>query len=362
MKIAPDSPAYVTVTFHRLRILAQTGTSEAASRQIDDLLAHRTPTLSRSATNQFLALRMKYASSLQDFLHFAPRVFEAVPANSNTPDASGGAPATATRNNFYFDSHASVVLTEKLPLRMLAEAAKSTTLPALLRREIVIAAWTRAILLNNEATARELVPTAQELVPEIKDALADYSSAPDTSSRKFAAVFAILLSPGFRPFVSAGYHRGELYTVGESRFDRIDNLHDNWWCASAPTSQNQAYGANYYTMFATLSSPLSEIYPQGKVPSPIFLTKDDRATATKERAKLESQPAAPNWLGKQALAWANSHPDDPRVPEALHLVVRARRYGCADSSGENYSKPAFTLLHNLYPENPWTKQTPYWFQ
>src|ERR1700739_2338304 len=106
---------------------------------------------------------MKYASSLQDFLRFAPRAFEAVPANSNTPDASGGAPATATRNNFYFDSDASVVLTEKLPLRMLAEAAKSTMLPAPLRREIVIAAWTRAILLNNEGTARELVPTWQEL-------------------------------------------------------------------------------------------------------------------------------------------------------------------------------------------------------
>jgi hypothetical protein len=361
MKIAPDSPAYVTVTFHRLRILAQTGSSEAASRQIDDLLAHRTPTLYRSATNQFLALRMKCASSLQDFLHFAPRVFEAVPANSNTPDASGGAPATATRNNFYFDSDASVVLTEKLPLRMLAEAAKSTTLPAPLRREIVTAAWTRAILLNNEATARELVPTAQELVPEIKDALADYRSAPDTSSREFAAVFAVLRNPGFRPFVSAGYHRGELYTVGEPRFDRIDNLHDNWWCASAPTSQNQAYGANYYTMFATLSRPLSEIYTQGKVPSPIFLTEDDRATATRERAKLESQPAA-NWLGKQTLDWANSHPEDPRIPEALHLVVRAHRYGCNDASPENYSKSAFTLLHKRYPDSDWTKRTPYWFQ
>jgi len=362
MKIAPGSPAYVTVTFHRLRILAETGSSQAASRQIDQLLGQRTPALSRSATNQFLALRTKYASSLQDFLHFAPRVFEAVPANSSTPDASGGAPVSPTKNNFYFDSDASVVLTEKLPLRMLAESAKSTTLPAPLRREIVIAAWTRAILLNNEGTARELVPTAQELVPEIKGALADYSSAPDTSSRQYAALFAMLRNPGFRPFVSAGYHRGELYTVGESRFDRIDNLHDNWWCASTPTSQNQAYGANYYAMFATLSSPLSQIYPQGKVPSPIFLTEDDRATATKERAELESQPAAPNWLGKQTLDWANSHPDDPRIPEALHLVVRARRYGCADSSGENYSKPAFTLLHKRYPDSDWTKQTPYWFQ
>jgi TolA-binding protein len=362
MKIAPDSPAYVTATFHRLRILAQTGSSEAASRQIDQLLAQRTPVLSRSATNQFRALRMKYASSLQDFLHFAPRVSSDAPANPDSASTSSDLAAAPNKMISYFDADASVVFTEKLPLQLLAEAAKSTTLPAWLRRDVVIAAWTRAILLHNEGLARELAPTAQELVPEIKGPLDDYLKAADSPAREFAAVFAILRNPGFRSFVSAGYPRGTLYTVGEPRFDRLDNLHDNWWCASAPTSQNQAYGANYYTMFATLSSPLSEIYPQGKVPSPIFLTEDDRATATKERAELESQPAAPNWLGKQALGWATSHPDDPRVPEALHLVVRARRYGCSDSSTENYSKQAFTLLHKRYPDSDWTKKTPYWFE
>jgi len=49
------------------------------------------------------------------------------------------------------------------------------------------------------------------------------------------------------------------------------------------------------------------------------------------------------------------------VPEALHLVVRAWRYGCAETTGENYSKQAFELLHKRYPESVWTKQTPYWF-
>jgi len=359
MKVAPDSPAYVTVTFHRLRILAQTGSSQTTNRQIDELLAQRTPALSRSATNKFLALRMKFAVSLEDFLHFAPRASDYAPPDSNPPDPARPASTSATKTVPYFDSDASVVLTEKLPLRMLAESAKSTALPAGQRREIAVAAWTRAILLNDETIARELVPTMQDLVPEIKDALGDYHSAPDAPTRQFAAVFAILRNPGFRPFVSAGYARGNLYTVGEPRFDRIDNLHDNWWCSSAGS---HGYGENYYAMFATLSGPLQEIYRGGKVDSPLFLAAEDRTTATKERDELESQTSAPNWLGKQALAWANAHPDDPRVPEALHLVVRARRYGCSDASGENYSKPAFTLLHKLYPDSPWTKQTPYWFQ
>jgi hypothetical protein len=44
----------------------------------------------------------------------------------------------------------------------------------------------------------------------------------------------------------------------------------------------------------------------------------------------------------------------------LHLVVRARRYGCTEPSGENYSKAAYDLLHKRYPSSEWTKKT-YWF-
>jgi hypothetical protein len=134
------------------------------------------------------------------------------------------------------------------------------------------------------------------------------------------------------------------------------------WCAFATEPKDNYYGQNYYRMFITLSSPLQEVYPESKSPSPNFLTEEQRASASRELSGLEAQLGARNWLGKLAIDWANAHPDDPRVPEALHLVVRAIRYGCTDSSPENYSKPAFTLLHKRYPDSDWTKKTPYWFQ
>jgi hypothetical protein len=358
LKIAPDSPAYLTVTFHRLRLLEQSGNSDAARHQLEQLLAQRGPTLSFSARNQFLALRMKLATSLQEFLQFAPRSSNDVEAYPNPPEGNA-APAPASAS--HFDADASVVLTEKLPLRMLAEAAKSPALPKPLRRDIVIAAWTRAILLDQETTARELVPAAEELVPEAAAEFAEFNRTTDDSSLRFAAVLAILRNPGFRPFVTAGYPRGNLYTVGEPRFDRIDNFHDNWWCSLTPNSKSESYGQDYYRMFINLSSPLKDVYPENKIPSPSFLTTDDRAVVAKEQSELAAQPAAPNWLGKLALDWANAHPDDARVPEALHLVVRASRYGCTESTGENYSKQAFELLHKRYPESQWTKKTPYWF-
>jgi len=63
------------------------------------------------------------------------------------------------------------------------------------------------------------------------------------------------------------------------------------------------------------------------------------------------------------LAWADSHADDPRVPEALHYVNRADRYGCPEPGDRkvNYSKIAFTLLHKRYPKSEWTEKTPLWF-
>ena len=48
-----------------------------------------------------------------------------------------------------------------------------------------------------------------------------------------------------------------------------------------------------------------------------------------------------------------------RVPEALHLVVRLTQYGDAGNSG--VSRRAYNLLRTSYPNNSWTKKTPFWY-
>lgn len=378
-KIAPDSPAYLTMTFHRLRLLAQSGNLDAARHDLDDLLAQQTTSMPISARNEFRALRMKLAPNLYEFLQFAPRV--STEASNAAPLPSGKsdyAPGTwdyaATRP--HFDSDASVVLTEKLPLHLLADATQSTALPPSLRADVAIAAWTRAIELRNEVVAREMTPVLAELVPELKDDLAAYAAA-DPDSRQFTAIFAILRNPGFRPFVSASPGRGWFYSANDTRFNSIDNFSDNWWCAFEPSLNAQRSTGGYYLLFATLRGPLQEIYPQGVVPEPVFLSAEDKSAARNEVTALSALPSAPRWLGQLAVEWAIAHPDDPRVPESLHDVVRAWRYGCTEPSQAgttettsgtsaqkekpNYSKLAFQLLHSRYPDNPWTKKTPDWF-
>jgi hypothetical protein len=368
-KIGPDSPAYLTLNFHRLRLLEQSGNADTVRHDLDQLLARQGYSMPISAKNEFLALRMKLAANLAEFLQFAPRL---------STDAAGVAPIPAGKSDYdpgtpeyavtrpHFDSDASVVLTEKLPLGLLADAAKSNTLPPALRSDIAIAAWTRAILLKNDAIAREMTPVLTELVPELKDDLAEYSKTSDAAAGQSAAVFAILRNPGFRPFVSASPGRGWFYHIGkvESNFGAIDNFGDNWWCPFLPTQKNQHPAGGFYLMFSTLRAPLQEIYPGGVVSSPTFLSAQDKSTAAEELNALAALPSAPRWLGQFTIDWAKAHPDDPRVPEALHNVVRSWRNGCTETDAKdasNYSKDAFEILHTRYPDNDWTKKTPYWF-
>jgi hypothetical protein len=354
LKVAPSSPAYVTVTFHRLRLLAESGHLEQARAGLHRVLSNPALALTQSARNQFLALRATVSTSLADWLRYASRV----PA---VPGGRSGMTVQDLRKNpqAFFDTDASIVLTEKLPMRLLAQASQSTTLPAPLRKQIAIAVWTRAILLHDAPIAREMTPVLAVLAPELKSPLAAYASAKNGPARRFAAAFLVLHFPAMRPFVNAGEFRVS-YT-GPEKLSDLDPFRDNWWCLMGPPPKNAQWQWNYYTMYTRLSPPLRQIYPDGNVPSPAFLNTSERAAAAKEWSALGSLPAAPTWLGSETLAWAKAHPNDPRVPEALHLAVRATRYGCLDAESGTYSRRAFTFLHNRYPRSPWTRKTPYWF-
>ena len=69
-------------------------------------------------------------------------------------------------------------------------------------------------------------------------------------------------------------------------------------------------------------------------------------------------------LGDRVLNWADFHRRDPRVPEALHRVVRATRCGITGPYEDvgAVSQDAFVRLHQRYPDSEWTTRSPYWFE
>lgn len=347
LKIKPGSPAFATVSYHTLRLGIEAGRMDAARKQLDTLLAAGAQTLPPSALNQFRSLRLRVAASLDEFLKYAQRV----PSGFTYDEDGRELPAEQTddfekpkqtpRNKLSWDEDATRALNEAMPLAVLKEAAVNTTLPAHLRRELALAVWTRAVLLDDEATAAELAPLVAGLVPQLKEELGAYTAAADQAARKFAAIYLILKFPGARPSVDGGTGR----TV---ELEKIEDYRDNWWCQ--------------YGHVADPDNPFGKRPAKAGAVGPLFLTAAQKTAANSEWKRLAALGTAPNYLCVQAIKWANTQPADPRAPEALHLAVRATRYGCTNDQTGTLSKQAYDTLHRKYPKSEWAQKTKYWFK
>ncbi|HKP47235.1 MAG TPA: hypothetical protein VJT50_11590 [Pyrinomonadaceae bacterium] len=341
--VSANSPAYPSAAFYLVRLQMEANKSADARAVLDQLLREHRSRFNTSAINLLRQQRMLVAASLEDFLNYATRV----PAGLSWNDDGREIPADDSEvseemkplsGKPLFDEDAARVLNEKLPVSVLKQAAASKVLPGHLRRDVAQAAWLRAVILDDVATANDLAPTLKELAPDMSGLLDKYVAMQDPAAKKFAAIYAWLKYPGLEPVVDAGVGR-------TGPLSEQDSYRDNWWCSAA---------------FMGATDDTTKKKPE--VFSPSFLTKLQRAAAAKEYSILSSLGAAPNYIARSVVEYATKNPTDPRVPEALHLAVNTTRHGCTDKQTGRWSKAAYDFLHHRFPNNSWTKQTPYWFK
>jgi hypothetical protein len=172
----------------------------------------------------------------------------------------------------------------------------------------------------------------QATYPAAKALLEHYASETDPDAMRFAAAYLMLRYPSLDREVVEGYDRRSLLGV---RLSSLEAFRQNWWCGMDP-----------------------QFDPH---PAP-FLNPEEAETVLREIGDLQVSGAAPTYLGREAIRWAKAHQQDPRSPEALHLAVRATRYGCTDDQNGEVSKAAFRLLHRQWPQSVWAAKTPYWFR
>jgi tetratricopeptide (TPR) repeat protein len=356
-KVEPSSPAFASLAFHSVRLLIELGKTEEARSYLDKLLSARKPNLPPSARNLLLTQRTRLARNLDEFLHYAARV----PTAISSGDTAGQIPDNlrfrrergAPSDRPYFDFDASSVFTEKMPTRLLAEAALRTQVPKHLRRELAVGAWTRSLLLGQDDVTAKLNPIMEENFPELKAQLRQLAAAEGREAKDFTGALILLNHPGLEPHVGDGRPR-------RTAVDRIDDYRDNWWCSFTPHSTAASSPWERYPVFWA-GKPLALVYPEGKVNSPAFLDEAQKAAADAEWKRLGELGSGPSYLSRKVVEWARQHLEDPRVPKALHLAVRSTRYGCADAETSKYSKAAFQLLHRRYPKSEWAKKTKYWY-
>lgn len=335
-RVANSSPAFRTAQFHWLRLMP----ADEARPRLEAMLQRKMPV---SARNLFLAERMRLARDWDELLRYAPRT---AAATFLVPE--GERPATTTA--LYFDDDAARILDRQVPLEMLRLAARNSSLPPNLQLQVAGAVWVRSILLNDTRTASGIATVLGSLAPYLQPYLDGYLAAPDEKARGFAAAWLMLNNPGMRTSIDAG--AGRLTLV-----PKIDIFRDNWWC---PAGAVPNAGPGTSPADPRLNAPLTLLYQTG-LPEAIFLSNAQRAEARQEQERLGSVPAAPTFMARRAVDWAEAHPDDPRVPESLRLAVRAGHYACGgDGQTDRGVKRAFRLLHGRYPKTEAARRTPYW--
>lgn len=356
--IPQTSPAYEMAVYERSRLLVEWDRQQEA-RQLLDANLPRFEKRSLSALNLLLEQRFAVAADFHQLLEYAPRTpvdyaYTDCEDCGEPPDIAKTARPLPKR----LDGDSAKIFNQRLPLSLLTEASTEPVLPSDLRVDIATATWARAAILGDAIAAKAVEAPTADAHPELRDYLTAYDTASSSDARSFAATWTMLHFPGMEPFIGGGAFR-------ESKFNAIDEYRDNWWCGGQFPSTTLP--AN--TVFYGNGPPIDPATGKRAVPVPVvlprfpsFLTAAERASADEQRRQLSILAGGPNYMGRIVLDWAKSHPDDQRLPEALHLVVRATRYGCTDDKTGAISKQAFDLLHARYPNSTWTQQTPYWFK
>jgi hypothetical protein len=367
--VGPESPAYDTVVYHasRLRLSHKDAAERArAIAQLDQAIARYRDDPYWPAHNLLRALRFQTARNFDELVELAVRyrVGRAFDQEGRQipDDALGGRAAfwdyeravPAPSRGPAFDGDGAELLTH-LPLSRWVALADHPHLPAALRPLVLRAAWVRALLLGDQATAEKLapriaaaLPTAKADVPLWKTSWDTIAAASSGEARRFAMLLALLRLPGARPYVDAGFERVEALSG-------IDNFRDNWWCGAGAgwTSLHVGGDAIKYV----------EAHPALSTPSlPAFLDAAERRAASSEWQALQKAGPGVAWLVEAVVRHVTAHPDAPSAAEALWLANRATHYGaCLDARTSRASKAAWILQHKLFPDDPRTRKTRYWW-
>lgn len=337
--VPANSPGYDSVTYYGILTQIRAGEVDAARAWPDAAMAGK---LAPSTMNLLRSERLRMARDWTEFLRYAPR--RPVAQSSEDDELDGPvAESMAKEKPYALDADSVNAMNLTVPLSLWVDAARNSLLPSDLQADLAQAGWVRAVILNDAASAKALAERLRQLKPELAAEMRTWLAEKDAPSSHFAAIFLMLRAPGLEPLLRMG--RGRETSVMMS-----DVLRDNWWMLVRPVDDN-----------SPVHEALFDLYPDGHFGPSEFLPDSQRSSGVKEWRQLTQQADnSVNYLCAQTIDWAQAHPQDARVPQALHLAVEATHYGQSNNSTV-FSKQAFELLHRRYPASEWTKKTKYWY-
>jgi hypothetical protein len=361
--VAAPAPAYTSAAYHRLRLAAFRSAAieqiPPTTRPIYDQLAELMPHIAESqpisTVNQFADLQSSLSPTLNDYLANATRRVVGLvdPINNNVePLAASDKTITLCEVDVdapetrHLDQQTALVFNQRMPLRMLREAALSSALPGNVRFQLAHMAWTRALLLDDVETARSLAPYLERCQPAFAPWLNQYNAASSADERHVLGLLALMRFTSTEASVRVGRERD---------FAAYDEMRDNWWCtfdtdhaAPLPASDRGPH------LFA------DAIIDRIVQPDPPFLSAAERAQVDKEMEILQKIPPASDYFAVHALAWVKGHPADPRNPDVIGFAMRVVRNACRSDKTTDLSHQLFDVLHGQFPKSDWAARYKTW--
>jgi hypothetical protein len=324
--------------FHLSRLQIESGELAQARATIDQMLAKD---ISTSDKADLYRLKIRCANSLEDLLKLSFVVPAAVvsgwsavelPEDFEKIEKTG---KYSSRESMLLPESAAFINTG-LTLKSFGKLAASPQLKARQKFDFAQAYFVRAYLLKDKQEMEKAFNLLKTLLPKENAAIVSQMQAQvdkqavGSDQWNFLAAYLILRNPGAKPVVTAGLPRREA-------FSRIDDYSDNWW--------------------SDVSFDEKDDDKPFEVPVKALLEPAAKA----EIEKLKALGCAPNKLGSVVVDYASKYSSDKLVPEALHLAVKATRFGAKDEKTTKVSQAAFKLLHSRFKGNVWTQKTPYYY-
>lgn len=359
-RMTADSPAFPTIAFNLVRLNLAMGRSKAAQDILEQVRTPRLDELPRSAQNEFQQQRMQLAASVADFLKYAARkpvafydeglfvsIRDIVEAKKSYWEDYGSDQSKADYEKGIeheyqelmgddlrlFDDNAADILDRHFSLKLLQRAAGDAQLSTYLRHRLAAMVFTRALLLNNREVALQMAPEIINIHSEMAPLVDEYLRAKGSLAQEDAALYLLLKSQTLTPFMSGDALHYALF------MDEDYYLESAWWCAPEETEYRDG----------------EEV--KKNVPAPPFIEAAELRAARQEFAQLKEIGDAKSYLGQRVLEWARKSSDDPRIPEALFIAVKANenyKYGCGGWEHNDEIRQAATeLLRERYPHSAW---------
>ncbi|QSQ21796.1 hypothetical protein JY651_42710 [Pyxidicoccus parkwayensis] len=320
-KVAPTSPAGVTVAYRSAHLLRERGDLKAAQARL--AAAPLELTKDQVSTDNLLRQeRFAAARSWEELFRNSTRRQAGVSSPENFSDAMDTPPDARPVS---FGEEVLPVLEPRVTAQRMAELAASDSLSPALRRWVSWTALAKAMVVGDDEALRATAKSLAKTEPAAKEELLAIDAKPTPEERRFEAQVLLMGLPTVSPRLEP-YPR---IVSADPKFDLTLDVAGakNWWCAPKA------------------GEPVK--------PFPFASEAEQQAAASEWKTLIDAGDSVP-YFARVALDWAKAHPEDPRSPKALFRVVRASRRGCRQGTAE--AKEAFRYLHEHYKTSPWAKK------